>query len=131
MFYIYTTCSLNNIISSIYSLFRSYSYCSSHSRSRHSSIGYGFNHITRIAIMICVNYKSFILLWLFKPQINTIIVIKYFYIPKAIPIINTSSLKYFIFRRIVIELYYCVKWSTITIIRITKNSHCNHSGITS
>jgi hypothetical protein len=80
--------------------------------------------------MICMNYKSCILLWLFKPQINTIIVIKYFYIPKAISIINTSSLEYFIFRRIVVELYYCVKWNTITIVRITKNSHCNHSGIT-
>nr|DAR70393.1 MAG TPA: hypothetical protein [Caudoviricetes sp.] len=81
--------------------------------------------------MICVNYKSFIPLWLFKPQINTIIVIKYFYIPKAISIINTSSIVYFIFRRIVVELYYCVKWNTIAIVRITKNSHCNHSGITS
>jgi hypothetical protein len=129
--YIYTSSCSNNIISSIYGLFRSYSYFSSYSRSRHSFIGYGFNHITKIAIIICVNYKSFILSWLFKPQINTIIVIKYFYIPKAISIINTSSLEYFIFRRIVVELYYCVKWNTITIVRITKNSHCNHSGNTS
>jgi hypothetical protein len=80
--------------------------------------------------MICVNYKSFILLWLFKPQINTIIVIKYFYIPKAISIINASSLEYLILRRIVIKLYYCINWNAIIIVRITKNSHCNHSSTT-
>jgi hypothetical protein len=78
-----------------------------------------------------VNYKSFKLLRRFKPQINTIIIIKYFYISKATPIINTSSIKYFIFRRIVVELYYCVKWNILTIVRITKNSHCNHRVTTS
>mgnify|MGYP003613060752 FL=1 len=127
VFYIYTSSCSNNIISSIYGLFRSYSYHSSYSRSGHSCITYRFDHVTIVTAIAIISmyYKRLELSYLFKPQMNLTIMDKYFYITKSSSVINPRILYYWVSCIIIIELYYCIK-RRCSIIGITEYSYSNH-----